>query len=636
MFKPCFVSLFAALMCIPLTLYAQPPEVTLEPVVVTATRVETPEEEVGKSVVVITAEDLQQQQPTSLTDALHTLAGIRPQQLRGPGSLQTISIRGVGARYTQILLNGLPVRDASDPQGTAVEFMSDILIEDIERIEIVRGPSSTLYGSDSIGGTINIITKRGTETPEVFASFEGGSFSTFEEVLGVRGANEAVHGSLTVKRLDSEGLDDHDNYEDTSVAGQVGLDFSDTMSIMFHAKYSDSKLDLNSSPGLEDGVIVKDQDDPDDTKERTLFNGSAVFTHDVSDRLDYNLKLGYVDTERKLYTGPEEDFGYENTSTYLGTTLNVETQVNYSVTDAHLLTGGYEYEAEQYELDLEIRKDEPDAARHAVYLQDSMTLLDDQLNIVPGVRYMDHEQAGSHVDWELSTSYQGGESGVRLHGHVGTGFRAPALYELYGAYFSSYSGDVVVIGNEDLDPAESLGWDAGVEWKTLDEKFLVDVTYFSIDFNDMIEFGAESYENSDGGQSQGIEVETTYSPVDGLTFVGTYTYTDAEQDNGDNIPGVSEHELGLTINYRFLQKFNANLALTMRTDQETPLYNPETFESTPYTEDGYTKVDIAVDYRLNDHFTFWTRVDNLFDTDYTEDFFQAPGIGFYGGVKASL
>ena len=639
MLQKLFVSMIAILLCVPFTLSAEEqeePEVTLEPVVVTATRIEVPEEEVGKSVTVITAEELEQQKPTSLTDALHTLAGIRPQQLRGPGSYSTISIRGVGATYTQILINGLPVRDASQTQGTAIEFMNDILIEDIERIEIVRGPSSTLYGSDSIGGTINIITKKGSKTPEVFASFEGGSFSTFQEVLGARGTIGSIHGSLTAKRLDSEGLDDHDNYEDTLVAGQVGIDVSDSASIMLHAKYSDSDLDVNSSPGIEDGIIVRDQDDPDDTKERTLLNGSAIFTHDVSDTLDYSLKLGYVDTERIFYTGPEEDSGYENTSKYMGSTLNAEAQANYSVTDSHLVTAGYEYESETYEIDLEIRKDEPDTFSHAVYLQDSMTLLDEHLNVVPGIRYMNHDQAGSHVDWELSTSYRVGESGMRMHGHVGTGFRSPALYELYGAYFSSYSGDVVVIGNEDLEPEESLGWDVGVEMKALEEKLLVDLTYFSIDFDEIITYGTVGYENVDGGRSQGVELEATVSPIENLTLVGTYTYTDAEEDNGDKISGVSEHELGANINYRFLQKFNANLSVTMRSERETLLYNSETYESTPYTEDGYTKVDLALDYTLNNHVTFWTRIDNLFDADFTEDFYQAPGIGFYGGVKARL
>ena len=609
-------------------------EVTLEPVVVTATRVEMPEKKVGKSVVVITSEDLEQRKPTSLTNALRDLAGIRAQELRGPGSQATINIRGVGARYTQILINGLPVRDASDAQGSALEFMNDILIEDIERIEIVRGPSSTLYGSDSIGGTINIITKKGTEIPELFASFEGGSLSTFQEVVGARGARGPVHGSLTFKRLDSDGIDAHDNYEDTALAGQVGVDLSDTMAMAFSAKYSDSELDVNSSPAIENGEIINDRDNADDTKEKTLFNGAFTFTHDVSESLDYNVKLGYVDTERIYYTGPEDDYGYENTAEYQANTLNTEIQMNYALSDTHLLTGGYEYEGESYELDLELYTDEPDATRHSFYIQDSIVLLDDTLDLVPGIRYANHDQADSHVDWELSSSYLMNET-FRLHGHVGTGFRAPALYELYGAYFSSYTGEVVVIGNEDLDPEESLGWDAGMEVSAF-ETLSCDLTYFSIDFDEMITYGTLGYENTDGGKSQGLELKVSYTPFPSLSLNGSYTYTQAEEADGEDVAGISEHQFGLNVNWRALERLNANLSMTAISDRDTMVYDSSTYESVRCNEDGYVVVDLAANYMISDHFDIWGRINNLFDEEYTENFYRAPGFGAYAGVKLAL
>ncbi|PIE42676.1 MAG: hypothetical protein CSA50_09175, partial [Gammaproteobacteria bacterium] len=597
--------------CIPLWGFAEEQtqgevSVVLDPVVVTATRVEIPKDQVGRSVSTVTEEEIEQQHPTSLSDSLRNQVGIRSKQLRGPGSLQTIDIRGTGARYTQILINGLPIRDVSDPQGSAIEFMSDPLVEDYARIEVVRGASSTLYGSDSIGGTINIIPQRGTEETELFGLFEGGSFSTYQGAAGFRGATELVNYSLLGKYLSSDGLDDHSEYENRAFAGTIGLNMTDNMSLTFYGKYSDAEMDLNSSPSVDvDGNVVADQDDPDDTKDATLFNGSVIFTHQVTEQFDYDLKFGYVDTERKFYFGPEEDFGYENTSTYKGNTQNFDAQANYSLNENNLFTVGYEFEAEEMEMDLTLKKEEPDAQRHSFYLQDTISLLDEQLNLAPGIRYMDHDQTGNRFDWQVSVSYTAGESGFRPHGQIGSGFRAPALYELYGAFYSSYSNSIVVIGNTDLDPEESLAWDMGVEFTNQDETFLADATYFSTDFDEMIAYGTTGYENTDGGKSQGVEIELKYAPSASLVCSGTYTYTDAETADGEDTPGISSHKFGLNIHWQALENLGTNLAITTVSERDTMVYDPNIYESKRFTEDGYVVVDLNADYEMSDSLKIW-------------------------------
>ncbi len=611
--------------------------VTLEPIVVTATRVEVPTDQVGKSVSVLTAEEIERQKPTSLSSAVRNQAGVRSKQLRGPGSFQSIALRGANARYTQILVNGLPVRDASDPQGSGIEFMNDMLVEDYARVETVRGSSSTLYGSDSIGGTINIITQKGDETPVLFGSFEGGSFSTYNGVAGFRGATGVFNYSLTGKYMSSAGLDEHSDCQNSAFAGNFGLDFTPDMSLMVYAKYSDSQLDVNSSPTVgDDGNVLPDQDDPDDTKDAQLLNGAAMFTHQVTEDFDYNVKFGYVDTTRSFHIGPEGDFGYKNTSKFAGTTQNIDLQTNYSLNDANLLTAGYEFEGEQMEMDLEIKKETPDAKRHSLYLQDMISLLDSRLNIAPGIRYMNHDQADSRFDWQVSASYALGESGFRPHGQIGSGFRAPSLYELYGAFYSSYSNSVVVIGNKDLKPEESLTWDFGLEFTTVNDLFRADVTYFSIDFDEMIAYGTTGYENTDGGKSQGIEAELAYRPFPSLACIGTYTYTDAEQVNGESVPGISAHKVGLNLNWQALERLNTNLAITAISERDTMVYDPAVYESKRFQEDGYVVVDLSADYEVHKHAKLWGRINNLFDQEYTEDFYRAPGFGAYAGIKVML
>ena len=608
--------------------------VTLSPIVVSATRVETPEEEIGKSVVVITAEELAQQKAASLTNALRGLLGIQVKQLGGPGAQQTISIRGLSAMYTQILVDGLPVRDPSETQGSAIEFMDNILLENIERIEITRGTSSTLYGSHAIGGTINIVTKKGEEKPEYFGAFEGGSMATFQESLGLRGRADKISYALTAKRTDSNGLDDHGDYSATSAAGQFGVDFSDAIALKLHLHYADSTLDLNDSPSFADNAIVADQDDPDDQKDKTQMIGGAALTHQVSDAFDYAVKFGYVISERTFEFGAEGDeSGYASEAEYNGHTLTAEAQGNYWIHEAHLLTAGYTYEYEQFEQDLDGEREEPDAVRHALYAQDSATFFGDALTLTPGVRYQHHDQAGDRVDWETSVSYRLGESGARLHGHIGSGFRAPALYELYGA--SVFGGTRYDYGNNDLNPEKSLGFDVGAAWKAFD-RLQLDLTYFRTDFDELIAFGTTGYENVDGGESQGIEFEIRYAVAENADLTGSYTYTDAKDSDDKDFLGVSEHEIGLTANYRFLEKWEAHAQFTYRSNHEIAVYDPVTYSSVRCTEDGYVNVNAGLDYALFDSLNVWARVENLLDEELTENGFETPGISAYGGIRLQM
>ena len=247
---------------------------------------------------------------------------------------------------------------------------------------------------------------------------------------------------------------------------------------------------------------------------------------------------------------------------------------------------------------------------------------------------MSHDQAGDRVDWEVSASYTVGESGIRLHSHVGTGFRAPSLYELYGA--SVFGTDLFEFGNEDLKPEESLGWDIGVELKAFEEKLRFDMTYFNNKFDKIIHFGDVEYENIDGGKSRGIEVEAAWRLTDDLTVAGSYTYTDTEDANGEKFFGVPEYEVGMHLNYIFLEKFDLDLAMMVKGDEELRLFDSMIYMSKRYTNDGYTTVDVALGYELNEHFNAWARIENLFDEKYTVGGYEAPGTSFFGGIKFTL
>lgn len=176
----------------------------------------------------------------------------------------------------------------------------------------------------------------------------------------------------------------------------------------------------------------------------------------------------------------------------------------------------------------------------------------------------------------------------------------------------------------------------GLEFKTENNIFLADATYFATDFDEMIVYGTTGYENTSGGKSQGIELELKYAPLPSLVCSGTYTYTDADDADGETPPGVSAHKFGLNINWQALDKLNTNLALTALSERETMVYDPNVYESKGFTEDGYVVVDLNADYEIYEHAKIWGRINNLFDQEYTENFYRTPGIGAYAGIKLML
>ncbi|MBM4308851.1 MAG: TonB-dependent receptor, partial [Deltaproteobacteria bacterium] len=179
------IALFTFLISIPVSLSAQEKEIILEKIVVTATRIETPVEEIASSVTVISSQEVERKKKAYVLDLLREAPGINVARTGGPGKETAVFIRGANSEHTLVLIDGVEVNDSMSP-GRSFDF-ANLTVDNVERIEILRGPQSTLYGSDAIGGVINIITKKGEGKPKFSLSAEGGSFTTFRETAGVSG-----------------------------------------------------------------------------------------------------------------------------------------------------------------------------------------------------------------------------------------------------------------------------------------------------------------------------------------------------------------------------------------------------------------------------------------------------------------
>jgi vitamin B12 transporter len=619
---------------------------SLEPVVVTATKLETPVSEIASSVTVITAEEIENRQPTSALDVLRTVPGLDVVRQGGLGQQTSVFLRGGNSTHTLVLVDGIEMNDPANP-GRSFDFAT-LGTDNIERIEIVRGPGSTLYGSDAIGGVINIITRKGSGKPTITLSAEGGSFETHQEKLSLSGGNDLWNYSLAASFIESNGISaaderygnsERDGYDRTSVSSRIGITPTTNFDLDFFLRYFDSEADLDTFAGPFG-------DDPNNT-----FDSEALFLR-LQGRLFllddlWEQKLGFAlsdyDRENRDETDALHPFD-SSLTTYDGRLYKVDWQHNLYLHPTNTLTVGIEYEKEEaentsqyfYENPLWNTNDKFDkksVETTGYYVQDQVKLWQDFITTV-GLRVDDHEEFGARLTYRITSSYLFRQTGTRIKGTYGTAFKAPTLAQLY-------ENSTYVLGNPDLTPEKSRGWDIGIEQGFWDNHASLGITYFENHFEDLIDtfFSLSSfkyeYENIDEAQSKGIEIVASVRPVDDLTFSASYTYTDTEnRTTGERLLRRPLHKYNLNVNYRFLDRANANLDIFYFGEREDlDLYD----WTQTKTLGAYTVVNLALSYEISEHFRIHGRVENLFDEEYEEvNGFGTPGIAGYAGASLTF
>lgn len=618
---------------------AQSNTVVLPPISVSATQIPTPVDQFGSSVTVITAEEIERDQRRTIPDVLNNVPGLHVVQTGGPGGQTAIFMRGTGSQHIKVLIDGIDVSDASTPNG-AID-LGHLLSSDIERVEVLRGPQGSLYGSNAIGGVISIETKKGSGPAKAGAVVEGGSMGTFNQAASLRGEEKNIDYAFNVAHyrstdisvtpaymVPSGGHANPNSYDNMTYATRLGAKVTDDLKVNFIGRYIDARL-LYTNDNLNVFPFVSNIERSDYGNKTFLGRAEAVWA-----LLDGHL-VNTFGANLTDYKRNNQDPNGTPESKYASTRAKFDWHGNLVVTPGQTLVMGFEREDERASSSslgtfpaVPISYNAK-SGNQAAYLE-LQSQFAKRFFLVSNIRIDDNDQFGNHVTWRLAPAFLVPVTETKLKGSYGTAFKAPTLYELYGV------GDFNFIGNPQLKPETSNGYDFGFEQPLFNGRVNFGATYFHNDISNLINgvfVPANTYVNIGKAETYGVETFAEAKVTERLRVRGDYTRTIAKDST-----------TGLDLVRRPRDKASGSVvwnAIDPLTLSANVLYVGSWFDfdrqglvfpaaPTP----SYTVVNIAASYVMNSNVTWFGRVDNLFDKKYENPIgWMQPGLAVYGGVK---
>ena len=619
-------------------------DTSLDEVVVVANRAPTPLSTVGNSVTVLDEQDIRESQAVIDADLLEQTPGIAVARTGGVGQPTSVFIRGAESDQTVVVIDGVKMTDPSLPGG-GFDF-ENLLVGDTSRIEILRGAQSTLYGSDAIGGVIDIMTADPTRKSPGSASLEGGAHGTGYGTANVGGVSDSLLWRLAGSYYGSSGIPCIDRYLGgrRDCASQIG----DGAGQLRYAITPGLQLDLR-------GYFVSARNDFDgyDTPTFTFGDdreygktqqgiGYAGLTWRSPDRsLTNRLSVQYTGSETRNFDpdGPA-NFGDPTTESFYGFGRNVreEYQGTWKFADTGQVVFGAQNEHSTIHT---VSPFSPFLGAGVVidsgYVQGHYEVLKG-LTLTAGGRYDHHDVYGGHGTGQFAAAWVMPDQNTVLRASFGQGFKAPALYQLYSNY-----------GNRALQPETSNSWDAGVEHHALQNRLVASATYFRRTSNDLIGFfdcftpsplcATEPfgyYANIARSTAHGLELAGLLKATDQLSITANYTWTHTEDVSpgsstyGNELPRRPAHAGNAAISYVWPFQLSTDLALR---------YSGPDFDDAAnrIRLGGYVLLDFRTSLPVNDHLQIYARVENLTDHHYEVAYqYGTFGRSAYIGARASF
>lgn len=577
--------------------------VETEDVVVTATKTAHSLDDVPIKTEVITRQEIENKKYKSLQEVFERMPGLRVDMTSGAwGDKGKVRIRGLESKHVLILVDGHRLYGGHDASVDLQSYPTEM----IERIEVVKGPGSALYGSEAMGGVINIITRNPEKGADASASAAYGSRNRqiVEATSGWKGNGLGSLLSYTYRH--SDGIESNfDEYDEHALQGTLSYDFSPRAQVRLKPYFSEHSIDYEDRVQQRIGLNPSWQWQPDELSTLRLWGSWFSYDHEAEDP-----ETGKKDT----------DYTHDM----------YEMELNYSrlFLDRHLLTLGSQFEQE--ERDDKAKGYDADEDVISFFASDEIDW--HPLVLVLGARFDDHDEWGSEVTPKVNIAYHLSNS-VKLRGSVGRAFNAPTLSKLYGQW---RMGPYEVQPNPDLEPEESWGYDLGADWR-INSDISLSLTLFQNDVENLIVSRTVRkgpppwdlfWENVNEARTRGVEISAAATFLENWTADLGYTYLDAEnRETGKELEERANHELDMSLGW---QQPSSGLSVFLEGQYLGRRYADE---ENADRLGGYALFDLVINKDFGDHYQTFVRVDNLLNKEGIEDAYDVDGTELLAGVN---
>ena len=609
------------------------PTVLVPPIVVSVSRVETDASGVASAVTVVTREQIEARQLGTVLEALQTVPGVSLVRSGGPGGSTSVFLRGASSAHALVLVDGIEMNDPSAPTGGY--DLATLGTDGVERIEVLRGPQSTIHGSGAMGGVVNVITRRGDGPPRVEARAEGGAHGTANGSLAVLGTGGGWSWAATAARRTSDGIsaapedlgnEEPDGSQTTALELRVERDAGPfRLALVGHVDDTHTDLDAAGPTGDDPNRRLTDRETAWKVEARSGGPG---------DRWRSAVSVSYAGHDRASLDDPDPARGDSERGVFEGSAWKLAWVNDVDVSTAVRLVAGAETERERaattfrsdgpfgpFESELTERMARTSGVFGELRVEPAAAL-----SIAAGVRLDDHDRFGTVATARLAPAVSIAATASRLRATWGSGFRAPSLFQLFDPQF----------GAPELDAERSSGWDAGIDQSLLEGRARISATWFSTRFDDLIAFTSEGYRNEEETSTRGLESGAAALLARGVRVDATYTWTRAEAETGP------ESGLALIRRPRHQGSLDASwspargpeVALGARWVGEREDLDFAAFPAERVPLDAYAIWRLALTWNASGSLRIFGRIENLFDADYEEvlDFGTAGRAAYVGAT----
>ena len=569
-------------------------------IVVTASGFEQPRSETGQAIDIVDRERLDQLQSATISDALQSVPGVTVAARGGLGGQTSSFLRGGNSSQTLVLIDGVRINDLTSPNG-AFDF-GTLMTGNIDQVEVLRGPNSVIWGSQAIGGVVNIQSLAPANGFEGRFGAEYGAADTKRMNANIAGTSGAFEGSFGGSYVDAQGISalaggtERDGFENFAGNGRLKLQISDAVNLDFRGYYNHATAEYDSAFGIGANALPV-------TRNRQFvgYIGANVVAFDGR----MQSRIAYTRTDiRRLGTDPVV-FSFNN-FIVRGNIDRAEYHTAFDVNDAVTLTAGLEYERTFASTSFEGAA--ADIARNHVTSGFSQIILRPLtgLTVTSGVRHDEYNDYGGQTTLGGNIAFTPNDGRTMLRATYGEGFRAPTLSEGQPPY-----------GNPDLRPETARNFDLGFEQQILDGRARFFATYFNRRSTDLIAFSFATFqsENIDRVKSTGLEAGFNLNPTDRLDIRASYTLVDAVNRSaganfGNRLALRPQHSGSLTVDWQTPIGLSVGSSVLLIGDSFDDASNSVAL-------DGYVLVGLRASLPINDRLELYGRVDNIFNVQYS-------------------